>query len=134
AVVVDDAVRHLDTEVPLGLEHRDPEPPLEDDLVLRRPDPGEVVPGVPAREHVGDRHCWLALNAMSVRCWAPSKSTAATPAYAVRRAADRSAPVPTTASTRPPAVTRSSPTFAVPAWMTCTPSSASAPAMPVITS
>ena len=43
--------------------------------------------------------------AMSVRCWAPSNEISATPSYAAARAAATSAPVPTTASTRPPAVT-----------------------------
>ena len=71
---------------------------------------------------------------MSVRCWAPSKSTSATPSYAAARAAARSHPVPTTASTRPPAVTSAPSRRAVPAWITCTPSSSSASATPVITS
>ena len=72
--------------------------------------------------------------AMSVRCCAPGKSMSATPSYAAARAAATSAPVPTTASTRPPAVTRSPSTMAVPAWITCTPATASAAAIPVITS
>ena len=46
----------------------------------------------------------------------------------------RRPPVPTTASTRPPAVTSDPSRRAVPAWMTCTPSSASASSTPVITS
>ena len=71
---------------------------------------------------------------MSVRCWLPSNSIAATPAYADSRAAARPLPVPITASTRPPWVTRSSPAIAVPAWITWTPSIASAASMPVITS
>ena len=71
--------------------------------------------------------------AMSERDWAPSKETARprrTPTRAPRRRRRRSR---STASTRPPAVTRSpSPASAVPAWMTCTSGSASASSTPVI--
>ena len=55
-VGLDDAVGYVDPEVALGLEHRDPELPLEHDLVLRRPDRGEVGAGVPGGEDVGDGH------------------------------------------------------------------------------
>ena len=53
-VGLDHAVGHVDAEVALRLEHRDPEPPLEHDLVLGRPDRGQVGAGVPGGEDVGD--------------------------------------------------------------------------------
>ena len=56
AVGLDDPVGYVDAEVALRLEDGDPEAALEHDLVLRRPDRGEVVAGVPGREDVGDRH------------------------------------------------------------------------------
>ena len=56
-VGLDHTVGHVDPQVALGFEHGDPQLPLEHDLVLRRPDRGEVVAGVPGREHVGHRHC-----------------------------------------------------------------------------
>ena len=55
-VGLDDAVGHVDAEVALGLEHRDPELPLEHDLVLGRPDLGQVGAGVAGGEDVGDGH------------------------------------------------------------------------------
>ena len=78
-----DAVRHLDPEVALRLEHGDPELPLEDDLVLRRPDPDQVVGGVAVRQDVGDVRCAHAAQtpaAMSVRWWLPATDSASTPA------------------------------------------------------
>ena len=55
-VGLDDAVGHVDPEVALRPEHRDPELPLEHDLVLGRPDPREVGAGVPGGQDVGDGH------------------------------------------------------------------------------
>ena len=138
-VGLDHAVRHLDAEVALRLEHRDPELPLEHDLVLRRPDLGEVGAGVPGGQELGAVTFGTVISVLGqlCRCGAGcprilSPRHRRTPHS---RAAARSAPVPITASTRPPAVTRSSPRpCAVPAWMTCTPSIASAASMPVITS
>ena len=56
AVGLHDSVGYVDAEVALRLEHRDPEAAFEDDLVLGRPDRGQVVTGVPGGQHVGDRH------------------------------------------------------------------------------
>ena len=55
-VGLDDAVGDVDAEVALGLQHRDPELALEDDLVLGRPDLGEVGAGVAGGQDVGDAH------------------------------------------------------------------------------
>ena len=55
-VGLDHAVGHVDAEVALRLQHRDPQPPLEHDLVLRRPDRGQVGAGVAGGQHVGDGH------------------------------------------------------------------------------
>ena len=55
-VGLDHAVGHVDAEVALRLQHGDPQLPLEHDLVLRRPDRGEVGAGVPGGEDVGDAH------------------------------------------------------------------------------
>jgi hypothetical protein len=52
-VGLDDPVRHVDPELALGLEDRDPQPSLEHHLVLRRPDAGQVRAGVAAGEDVG---------------------------------------------------------------------------------
>src|SRR5690606_27967110 len=126
-----DAVGHVDAEVALGLQHSHPELTLQDDLVLRRPDRGEVGAGVAGGEHVGDGHqdsCVVreapsttprGSAAMSERRCRPSKSMRSAAAYARARASATSAPVARTASTRPPAVTRRpSASTAVPAWMT----------------
>ena len=55
-VGLDDAVGHVDAEVALRLQHRDPQLALEDDLVLGRPDRGEVGAGVAGGQDVGDAH------------------------------------------------------------------------------
>jgi hypothetical protein len=53
-VRLDDTVGHLDAELALGPEHREPQSPLEHDLVLRRPQVRELGAGVAVREDVGD--------------------------------------------------------------------------------
>ena len=55
-VVLDDAVGHVHAEVALGLQDRDPQLPLEHDLVLGAPDGGEVGSRVAGGEDVGDGH------------------------------------------------------------------------------
>jgi hypothetical protein len=55
-VRLDDAVGGLDPEVPLGLEDRDPQPALQPDLVLGRPDLRDRWGCVPAGQHVGRNH------------------------------------------------------------------------------
>jgi len=55
-VGLDDPVGYVDPHVTLGPQHGDPEPALEHDLVLGRPDRGEVGRGVPHGEDVGDAH------------------------------------------------------------------------------
>ena len=55
-VGLDHPVGHLDAEVLLGLQHRDPELALQDDLVLGRPDLGQVGGGVAGGEDVRDGH------------------------------------------------------------------------------
>ena len=55
-VGLDDAVGHVDAEVALGPQHRDPQPPLEHDLVLGRPDLDQVGAGVAGGQDVGDAH------------------------------------------------------------------------------
>ena len=53
-VGLDHPVGHVDAEVALRREHRDPEPALEHDLVLGRPDRDQVGCGVPGGEDVGN--------------------------------------------------------------------------------
>ena len=55
-VGLDHAVGHVDAEVALRLEHGDPEPALEDHLVLGRPDGDQVGAGVAGGQDVGDAH------------------------------------------------------------------------------
>jgi hypothetical protein len=62
----------------------------------------------------------------------PSKLILVTPAYARSRAAAKSGPLPTTVSTRPPAVTMPPPRAAVPAWKTSVSGSAAASSRPAI--
>ena len=84
-VGLDDAVGHVDAEVALGLQHRDPEPALEHDLVLGRPDRGEVGAGVAAGEDVGVGHLRLLRRC---RCGGGPRRCAirSTPSYARARA------------------------------------------------
>ena len=104
-VGLDDAVRHVDAEVPLGLEHRDPELPLEDDLVLGRPDLGEVGAGVAGGEDVGvdDADSCGDVGAVVGAVEADQLDAC----VGLARASATSAPTAVTARTRPPAVTSS---------------------------
>ncbi len=75
AVVGHHPVGNGDAQVALYLEHGDPQPALEHDLVLRRPDPGEVGPGVPGcqdirHSHVRDGHLTPGLPSTRCRCGA----------------------------------------------------------------
>jgi hypothetical protein len=79
AVVLQHAVRHVDAQVALRLEDGDPELPLEDDLVLRRPEPDQLGRGVAVRQHVRDAH-GPTPAAMSVRCRLPRITISSTPA------------------------------------------------------
>jgi hypothetical protein len=53
-VVLHDAVGHVDAELALGPQHRDPQPALQHDLALGRPQLDQLGTGVPRRQDVGD--------------------------------------------------------------------------------
>ena len=53
-VVRDRLLGDVDAQVALRAQHRDPQPPLQHDLVLRRPQRDELGAGVPRGEDVGD--------------------------------------------------------------------------------
>ena len=59
-VIVDDAVRNVDTQLGLRPQHREPQSALADDLGLRRPDRDHLVAGIPAGQHVWNRHKYTA--------------------------------------------------------------------------
>ena len=46
----------VDTQVTLGAQHSQPQPPLGDDLRLRRPDRAQLLGGVTGGQHIGDAH------------------------------------------------------------------------------
>ncbi len=53
-VVGDHPVRHVDAQLVLGAQHGQPQPPLEDDLVLGRPQPDQLRARVAGGQYVGD--------------------------------------------------------------------------------
>ena len=136
-VGLDDPVGHVDAEVALRLEHGDPELPLEHDLVLGRPDPGQVGGGVAGGEDVGDGQVVMLRLLRRCRCGGGCRRCGSArrrrrPWRGRRRRRRRRA---VTASTRPPAVTTwPSPSARCRRGCTSTPSTRSAASSPWITS
>ena len=61
-VVGDHAVGHRDAQLGLRAQDGDPQPPLGDDLGLRRPDRHHLVAGVPIGQHIRNRHGYTAYD------------------------------------------------------------------------
>jgi hypothetical protein len=55
-VVRHHTVGYIDAQLGLRHQHRQPQPPLGDDLGLRRPDRHHLVAGIPTGQHIRDRH------------------------------------------------------------------------------
>ena len=55
----------IDSEITLGREHRQPQPPFGDDLALRRPDLTHPDRGVPVGQHIADDHALRSLSLSS---------------------------------------------------------------------